>query len=264
MDGAQFTAARSRITTVTTAAVGQLWSAQQSWRDADADRFVAQAAPLVQAGQTTIADLTSIYIADQATANFDTTVAPPTIAAQLVTGGRGVPPEVVYRRPFVEVYTALTDGRTLAEAVGLGRSRTSEITDLDLQRAYSLAADAAMGGLPERYRPRQWRRVLTGAHSCALCVIASTHRYRRGDLHPLHRACDCRVEPDYGGVAGQAFDDRRLEQVHAAVQALTGRSDRGARNPHYGQLVVDITAEHGELGPLLVYPRDHFDRPGDL
>lgn len=265
MDGAQFTALRSRVNTATIGAILRLWSSLDSWRDGDATQFVAQAVPLARAGQSTVAQLTSAFIADQAGDAFHTTVAPPTVPSDLIDEVRGgVEPAEVYRRPFVEVYTALSRGRTLLEAVTAGGSRLDEIADLELQRAYSLAAAHAMNTLPGRYQPEHWRRRTTGAHSCALCVVASTHRYSRGDLHPIHRHCDCRVEPDYGGSAGQIADDGILGRVHTAVQELLGTSDSGARSPDYRQLVVDMTAVHGELGPLLVRPRDHFTGPGEI
>lgn len=264
MDGPEFTARWVQLNTATQTAVLRLWDELTSWRDVDADRFIEQAVPLIQAGQATVATLTALFMADRASEQFDVTVQPPEVPVETVTGGRGVPAEEVYRRPFVEIYTALSAGRPLTTAVDLGRNRLDQIADLDLQRAYSLAAQAAMDDLPEDYRPRFWRRVTTGGKTCALCVVASTQRYTRGDLRRIHRRCDCRVEPDYGGETGRRRDDVRLERVHAAVQELTGRSDRGARDPDYSQLIVEMTAEHGELGPLLVRPRDGFTGPDDL
>lgn len=264
MDGAQFTTLRSRINASTIATVLRIWSTLDSWRDRDAARLARLVVPVVQAGQVTVGQATSAYMASQAGQAFNATVAPPAVPAAVVIGGRGVPGGEVYRRPFVQIYTALDAGKSLLDAVGIGRSRLAEIADLDLQRAYSLAAQHAMNNLPERYRPRLWRRVTTGGHSCALCVVASTHRYHRSDLHPIHRKCDCRVEPDFSGDAGQMLDDNVLERVHAAVADLTGTSDRGGRAPDYRQLIVEMTAEHGELGPLLVRPSDHFTGPSDL
>lgn len=260
MDGAQFTALRQRVNASTLSTVLRIWASLDAWRDADAARFALAAVPVVQAGQTTVAQLTAAYIADEASAAHNTTIPPPVIPAREVTNGRQVTPTEVYRRPFVEVYTALAGGKALADAVGIGRSRLDEITDLDLQRAYSLAAQQAMDRLPEQYQPRRWRRVTVG-QSCALCVVASTQRYKRSHLNPIHRACDCRVVPDYSGQIGQAFDDNLLERTHAAVKELTGQFDPGARTPDYRQLIVDMTAEHGELGPLLVRPRDQFTGP---
>lgn len=264
MDGEEFTARRAGINAVTEAAVLQLWDAQDSWRDPDSAAFIEQAVPVVQAGQGTVGALTSVYMADTVTARFGDYVDPPAVDEQAIIGGRGVPADEVYRRPYVELYTALAGGRPLTTALELARARLSEIADLDLQRAYSLAAQQAMDGLPDEFRPQFWRRVTRGA-SCALCIVASTERYRRGNLNPIHRRCDCRVEPDFGGDAGRALDDTRLARVHAAVAELLGRSDAGARAPDYRALRVDeLIGEHGELGPMLVRPRDQFTGPDDI
>lgn len=263
MDGGQFTAQRAQVNETTESVVLELWESLGSWRDNDAADFVAQAVPIVQAGQSTVSDLTAIYVAERAEEAFGDAVAAPDIPLDTVTSARGVPAEDVYRRPFTTVYTALSQGRSLADAVDLGRNRLSEITDLDLQRTYSVAADRAMNGLPSRYRPQFFQRVTTGGKTCAKCVVASTQRYRRGNLSPIHRKCDCRVEPLYNA-NDQVIAPGRLEAVHQAVADLTGRADRGARNPDYSQIVVDMTAYHGELGPMLVNPRDRFTGPGDI
>jgi hypothetical protein len=260
VDGEEFTARRAGINAATEAAVLELWDGQTSWRDLDSAEFVEQAVPVVQAGQGTVGALTSVYVADTVTAQFGEYVDPPAVDEDTIQNGRGVPAGEVYRRPYVELYTALAGGRPLSTALELARARLSEIADLDLQRAYSLAARQAMEGLPDEFRPQYWRRVTRGA-SCALCIVASTERYSRGNLNPIHRRCDCRVEPDYSGATGRALDDARLGRVHAAVAELLGRSDPGARAPDYRSIsVAELIGEHGELGPMLVRPRDHFTR----
>lgn len=264
MDGPEFTAQWLRLNTATQTAVLSLWDQLDSWRDRDAERFVAQAVPLIQAGQGTVAALTSLFMADQASEYFDVPVPPPEVPLEVVTTGRGVPAEQVYQRPFVDIYTALSQGRPLSTAVALGRTRLDEIADLDMQRAYGLAAREAMDNLPDEYRPRYWRRVTTGRKTCALCIVASTQIYSRGDLRRIHRRCDCRVEPDYSGRTGRKRAGVLLERVHAAVRELTGEDDRGARNPDYRQILVEISAEHGELGPLLVRPGDRYTGPVGL
>ena len=97
-----------------------------------------------------------------------------------------------------------------------------------------------------------------------MCVVASTQRYRIENLNPIHPGCNCAVDPLFGDVSELVIEPELLEAVHDAVGQLTGASDRGAREPDYRQLLVSATAEHGELGTLLVRPRDQFTGPGDL
>jgi hypothetical protein len=183
-----------------------------------------------------------------------------------VTGLRGVPYEEVYRRPFATVYTHLSRGAPLEEAVERGATRLAGIAEADLQQTYAHAAQAAMEALdvPEADRPRFWRRVLIGTGNCALCVIASTQRYRVEELNPIHPGCDCEVAPLFGSDPGQVIEPDLLDQVHTAVEELTGDHDRGGRATDYRRLMVQMTREHGELGPMLVRPRDAFTSADDL
>lgn len=236
-----------------------------SWRDADADGFVAQAVPLLQGTQRALAALTAIFIAEQASAGLGRSVAPPGLPDSEVLDLReGIDAESVYRRPFTEMYTALSQGKTMTDALKLGRVRLGEIAEMDLQQTHARASRAVLNALQEADRPRFWRRVLSGLENCAMCVVASTQRYTVGDLNPIHPACDCYVQGIWGPDPGQVIAPDLLEQVHDAVFALTGESDRGARAPDYRALMVQMTAEHGELGPLLVRPRDHFTGPEAL
>lgn len=236
-----------------------------AWRSSDATVFARHAVPLVQGSQQTLAGLVATYMAEQASIALGRVVAPPTIPDTEVWNLRaGVEPEDVYLRPFTTVYTALASGRPLPEAVELGASRVAEIAEADLQQTYARSSRAAMRALPSEARPRFWRRALVGEENCAMCVVASTQRYRVETLNPIHPGCDCRVEPIFGRDPGQVIDESLLERVHEAVEALTGEADRGARAPDYRQLTTRMTREHGELGPMLVRPRDKFTGPRDL
>jgi hypothetical protein len=243
----------------------QLFLGLGTWRDADADRFIAQAVPLLQGSQRALAGLTATFIAEQATAGLRHPVAPPGVPdSEVIDLREGVVAEVVYRRPFVEIYTALKQGKTMTDALRLGRVRLAEIAEMDLQQTHARASRAVLRALPQQDRPRFWRRVLSGLENCAMCVVASTQRYTIGDLNPIHGGCDCYVMGIWGPDPGQVIAPELLENVHEAVRALTGKEDRGAREPDYRALLVQMTAEHGELGPLLVRPRDHFTGPDEL
>lgn len=237
------------------------------WRQENAAAFQAEAIPAVQASQQTLAALCALYVASQASEQLGYEVAPPGIPDDAAVDLReGVTPEEVYRRPFVTVYTYLSQGVPLDEAVEHGQNRLAEIVEADLQQTYARAMQAAMEDVDvdPQDEARFWRRALVGEENCALCVIASTQRYRVSDLNPIHPGCDCRVDPIFGEDPGQVIEPELLEQVHDAVEALTGESDRGGRATDYRQLMVQMTPEHGELGPMLVRPRDNFTSADDL
>lgn len=172
----------------------------------------------------------------------------------------GTPPADVYERPFHLVWRQLAEGVAPPAAIQAGEDRAvqSAVTDLQLAKTHAsqdvLAADGHVVG---------YRRVLEGAYSCALCVVASTQRYHVKDLMPIHPACDCAVAPIYGDTdPGLVIDEDRLAAAHAEVQKQLGISDSAARNPDYRTLL--ITHDHGELGPVLAMRGAPFLGPHDL
>ncbi|MCO1575356.1 hypothetical protein M8C13_06225 [Crossiella sp. SN42] len=265
MNGTQFTAARRSLTRRLLEALAELFTGLGSWRQADADRFTAQAVPLVRAGQATLGQLVAAHLAHEAARALRAPVPVPVLTEHdLVDLREGISDREVYRRPFTTVYAALAQDKPLPEAVEHGRARLVQIAEADLQQTHSRANRAALTGLPAPARPRFWRRELVGEESCALCVLASTQRYRVEDLTPVHPGCDCRVQPIYGRDPGHVLDAARTKRLHAAVAELTGRADPGGRTVDYRQLLVASTAEHGELGTLLVRPRDRFTTRADI
>lgn len=228
----------------------------EAWRTPDAIDFTAQAVPLVQGAQRTLASLTSLYIADQAATVLGRPVAPPPIPdIASVDLRQGITPDQVYQRPFTTVRVGLAKGLSELESVARGENRLNQIAEADLQQTHSEAARAAMRALPAEAKPSGWRRALVGAENCALCVVASTQRYGVADLNPMHPNCNCRVEPLFGE-HGPVIEPTRLDQVKAALAEITGSEGR----PDLRGLVV----HHGELGPMLVRPKDHFTTAADL
>jgi hypothetical protein len=260
----RFARLRRALSTRLTTTLVRLFFGLESWRDADADRFVAQAVPLLQGSQRSLAALAAAFTAAQASEALGRPAAPPGVPDDAVLGLRGVDPLLVYRRPFATVYNDLSKGKSLTEALESGRVRLSEIAEMDLQQTYAHASRAALNALPAGARPRFWRRVLVGEENCGMCVIASTQRYTVGELNPIHPGCDCTVAGIWGRDPGQVIAPELLEQVHQAVQDLTGASDRGAREPDYRHLTVQMTRRHGELGALLVRPNDRFTGLADV
>ena len=163
-------------------AVRRAWRSLDAHRDADIDRFVSLAVPLVLAGERTIAQLTHAYL-EQAGAT------PTSLVTSAVTGTatRGVDPVEVYRRPGVTVWTALSRGATYMDAVnqGLTRATTLALTDLQLARTKTV----------QQVGVTRFKRTLSGLENCELCSLASQNTYYRGDLMPIHAGCDCGIAP---------------------------------------------------------------------
>ncbi|MEV4939551.1 hypothetical protein [Streptomyces zaomyceticus] len=213
------------------------------------------------AGQRQVAALTTSYletlyreIADETSrVNLD---------LDTVTGRalRDVDPEEVYRRPFKEVWTALGNGVAFDEALSRGTNRLDDIAKTDLQLARTHTVRAVTADQPGvEYTVRE----LQGEYDCALCVIASTQRYHKRDLAPIHPGCDCLVKTvrsDYD--PGQVIDPDRLDLIHDLVDKALGESDRGGRAVDYRKII--IAREHGEIGPVLGYRGQRFTGPDDI
>lgn len=259
-----FLAYKSQVGDRTAQFARNYWDDLGTWRDADIARFLDAVVPRVQASRAAVANATAAYLAQ--VAEIDPTVVVDT--SQL----RGADVDEVYRRPAVETYTALSAGKSLTDAVEMGATRLVSIikTDIQLamqqQSAASTSASVSFKG--------GFRRTLTGNENCAKCYIASTQRYRRGDLLPIHPGCDCGIEPLAPGEnIGQVLDPARLAQTQDWVKGFTGESDTGARflggasgggNPagEYADLI--ITRNHGEYGPTLAWRDQAFTGPADI
>lgn len=239
----QVHAIRQQITTF-----GQAyWDSLPHYRASAVEDMIEAITPRVTAGQLRIADLTRAYLA-QCARELGWKVVLPPIDRDEIRGARGVDPRVVYRRPAVDVYTALAAGKPLPQAAAEGRLRLTQLIGGDMQLAKVHASRQSMRGYPEE--GQFYRRVLTGRENCALCVVASTQRYYRGDLLPIHPGCDCDVQPLPPGLAvNQVIDEDLLEQVHQITADRLGVSDRGGRTPDYRKLLT--VSEHGEYGPTL-------------
>jgi len=230
-----------------------VWGSMSSYRDADINRLINAIVPRVQAGQVRIANLTSAYVAGVAGE-----AGIPVNPAE-VTEGRGVDPDLVYRRPAVTVYSELSEGKALSDAVKAGGLRLAQLIGMDMQmakvRQFRASGQAAgFGG---------FRRNLTGRENCAMCVIASTQRYHIGELMPIHPGCDCGVVPLKAGEdVSQVIDEGLLESTHGHVADFAGIADRSGRAPDYRKLIV--TQDHGEYGPTLAWRGDAFTGPNDL
>lgn len=259
----------------TLAILATQWQQLGSWRSADFDRFIQQALPIVQAGQRQIASLTVAQLAMIArTAGHD-------ITAPGLTAFRAVDPAVEYRRPFITTWTALSDGRSLQEAVDAGAKRLESLAATDLQLAKTKTAQAA---LTDASGVTGYRRVLEGVYSCGLCIVAATRRYHKAELLPIHPGCDCSIEPLYGqhpnvlqptvrDAQGNLVPVGDLEDAHQAIadrfgaDSTAARAIQGAFNDSGAAVLyrdVLIIHQHGEIGPVLAVRGQAFTGPADI
>ncbi|MEU3986191.1 hypothetical protein AB0F77_40050 [Streptomyces sp. NPDC026672] len=241
--------------------VGRSWSDLDSWRDTDAQTFQRKTLPTILAGERQVAALTASYL-EQLHKNVDGGARRVSLDLDAVTGKslRGVDPAEVYERPFTEIYTALSKDVSLDDAVSRGTHRLETLVKTDLQLARTHTVREVADDMP---RFEYTVRVLQGEYDCALCMIASTQRYHKRNLAPIHPGCDCLVKTvtaDYD--PGQIIDEEFLTQVHDAVQAAVGTSDRGGRAVDYRKLL--FTREHGEMGPILTFRDQNFTGPDDI
>ena len=272
--------------------VGQAWDAYAGLDDVSAARFTAAADVIVETAKAQTSTLAVAYMQanDQLGGFPDAGLVPivPTIRG-------GVPTVEVYHRSIVEARRRVAAGAPAEVALSAGRARAVSTARTDVSLANK--AEISRGG-----EVRSWvvgyRRVLTGK-SCAFCATASTQRYTRADLMPLHPSCDCdvgeifgREDPGHiinremlddlkeaGRTAGQpdywngpyvvdedgAIRYRKIETVRGPDgKPLLGANGKPLRRMEAGAKVKVDVVEHGELGPMLTDARHATTVADDL
>lgn len=232
------------------------WHSLPDYRDSSVPVFLEQAVPIMQASRETAVTTQAAMIAAQlqvsgVDSNYTVPVAD--IANEL---RNGAPLEQIYTRPFEELWRLLGQGKPFDLAVDEASQRARQLVETDIQLSRTHSAKDFFSHEP---RVRGFKRVPTGVYTCALCLVASTQRYRSFDLLPIHPGCDCSVAPIISsGDVPQVVDADFLEQIHSAVQSTFGMSARDARQVDYRKILV--VHEHGELGPILAKQGNHFTK----
>jgi hypothetical protein len=269
--------------------VRRLWRALGSYRTADVSKFVDRVIPIVTGGQQAVSALTAANLARQKQITVGGRLQPAAVDLRRVTGAaarNGADPVDVYGRPFHLVWRQLDE---LPHAPGMVEKAI--LTGED--RAVSLALDdqqlakqhTALEILGHDDKVAGYRRVLEGAHSCGLCIVASTQRYHAKQLLPMHGGCDCSVAAIWGKhdpgrlieavarVDGRLVPIAELPDVHDRIAQRFGRDSSSARGipgatDGHGRILqyrdVLITHDHGELGPVLAVRGATFTGPDDL
>lgn len=229
-------AAQQRLRELTVAGVATAWQQLPSYDEPDAELFVETVVPLVLAAQRQSVALTSAFLTHALRR-------PPTgVDVDRLIGAAiraGTPPEVVYRRPFIQTWAALADHTPWEQAIAAGRERATGAAAMDVQNSMRHTL-AAAGGAEERILGYQ--RV-PDADACEFCRLIAGRRYLSEQLMEVHPRCGCGVdvitEANRGDFTGDPENDLDITRdgVSAAVR------------------------EHGELGPLLVDGDQQFAGP---
>lgn len=217
-------------------AVGRQWQRLGSYNEADVPRFVEGVSPIIQAGQSRALALTSAYVARKTgspIAGLSLSSLPPI--------RNGVPPDVVYRRPFVGVWSALGDedydgDYEEATNIGMEMAKSSSLMDvaLTVMAAYVGVAALSTGIVA-------WRRVADPG-CCAYCQNIDGTYTGPNEPQPLHNRCGCTADP-------VTKESKSEDPVFLAP----------------GDSHEDVTIqEHGELGPVITRKGDNFAGPEDI
>lgn len=282
---AQTVALRARLE----AFIRRLWASLGTYREPQMRRFITQVLPAVAGAQSAMLALTAANLATQRQIALGVAFRPTAVNRVKVTGAaarNGVDPREVYGRPFHLVWRQLDElprePGSIDKAIEAGLNRAVQTALTDVQLAKRSTALQVIG---HDDRIVGYRRVLEGPHSCGLCLVASTQRYHREKLLPMHPACDCSVAAIWGrsdpgqliaataNIDGKHVPIADLPDIHDRIEQEFGRSSSGARiipgaRDAKGRIIryqdVLVTHDHGELGPVLGVAGRPFLGPDDL
>jgi hypothetical protein len=212
--------AERRLRLAAVAGTERIWRGLPAYDEANVDQWLSQVLPLVTAAQRRSVSLTDGYLG-RAMRRRPLGVSPDEILSGL---RNGTPPEEVYRRPFVTLWSAL-EGTPYLDAVAAGGARATGTAAMDVQLAMRGTAEAVNEADPNMYG---FMRVADGG-ACAFCQEVDGAYVKSGDAMALHNNCGCGLEP--------------LDAPHSRAASLPS----------------GVTVhEHGELGAVLTSPEHDF------
>ncbi|MEO6467492.1 MAG: hypothetical protein ABIP21_00220 [Acidimicrobiia bacterium] len=256
----------ARLAVGTAETAGRLWDRYGPVSDLTLAAWQAQTVPLVVAAQNVAAVQRIGYLTAYSNLSGVPTRAPAIDVAALVADARnGTPAATVYARPTITARKALSEGRTIDEALKVGRARLLSTVSDDVMLAARAAEHETMLSFPHVVG---YRRV-PNAGACKLCLAASTQRYHVRDLRPCHGNCRCSVAPivgteDPGHILNRDLHAQLKQQ--GVIDDLTARKRGdvrfgGPRSATERDLPRVAVHEHGELGPTLTNAGDHWTGP---
>lgn len=223
--------AQARLRHFVATAVLLIWQGLQSYDERDIDPFLARAVPVVLGGQRQAVALTEAYLA-QSLRRAPLGVSPDALIGAAVRNG--TPPEEVYRRPFVNVWTALKNGSSWEDAVHSGQARATSSAQMDA----ALSSRATFQAVQESDDGIYGYRRVADSGACKFCRTVNGAYVKSGTAFALHSHCGCSLQP--------------LTSPHSRAKFLPSGA---SVEEHYAQ------HEHGELGLVLTDPTHHFEGP---
>lgn len=233
---AQITA-QARLREIIVRAVQNAWDSLGSYDNADVRRFLSFVVPMIVAGQRQAVSLSDAYVArvlNRAPLGVDPA---PVIAA--LRGG--TPPQTVYRRPFVTVWSDLAAGKPYEDAVHAGGARAQASAAMDVQLAHRAGMQAVQDADPSIYGFAR----KADPDACPYCTLLDGAYVKRADALAMHARCGCALEVLTGPHprAARLPDGRKVSEL------------RPQDEPQAGVTVFD----HGEYGATVGDPEhDHL------
>ena len=151
---------------------------------------------------------------------------------------RGVPSEQVWRRPFLQGWAT--------QSVDQAVDRLRQIATTDVQLASRMGEHAAMN---RSKVITGYRRVLGPPPNCLLCIAASTQKYGKRTLKPIHSRCKCGVQPIFGKGQVDKTSYTEAKKLLPPGTKLDGRTLKRFRVD--GPLPETTIGIADELGPVL-------------
>lgn len=179
--------AQERLRALVTRGVSLIWQGLPGYDEDNVAQWLAAVLPLAMAANRQSVALTDAYIA-RVFGRQPLGLDPAMILAAL---RGGVDPKVLYRRPFVTVWTALSKGTPWEQAVSAGGARATETAAADVQLAQRATLQAVQDADP---RIRGYQRV-PDAGACPFCLNIAGAFVKSADAMPLHPHCGCTLEP---------------------------------------------------------------------
>jgi hypothetical protein len=97
----------------------------------------------------------------------------------------------VYRRPFVQVWAALSAGSVWRQAVHAGLARVQATAEMDVQ----LASRAMFGEVQREYDDVFGYQRVSNPGACEYCAAIDGAFVKSADAMPIHNRCGCTLEP---------------------------------------------------------------------
>lgn len=233
---------QEKLRRVTVRAVESIWRDLPGYDRENVDEWLSKVVPVALSAQRTSVALTEAFLA-RALRRQPLGLNPDDLIG---AGARnGTPPETVYERPFVTLWTALGAGTLHDDALNAALARATSTAAMDVQLAFRATANAA----DEQTNGYGYRRV-ANPNACAFCLeVDGAYVKGEGYAMALHNHCGCGLEP--------------LTEPHRRAVHLPDGTR--IREYQHGPLNDSVAVhQHGELGAVLGAPEHNFTGPSDL